>query len=105
MCPVVDDPGKIGVAAADRSSVPDSGPGAAGGAATPTPVEEAVGAAFGALSRLRGARIFHPRGVGYTAVVRVEEPQARYSGVPCSSGQASILRWFGSRARPGCRNR
>lgn len=49
---------------------------------TPAPVAAAAAAAFGALSRLRGARIFHPRGVGYSALVRVEEPQGRYPGVP-----------------------
>jgi hypothetical protein len=84
MCPVAEDSARTGAGSPGRdgSSVPDSDPGAASGAATPGPVQAAVGAAFGALSRLRGARIFHPQGVGYTAVMRVEEREARYSGVP-----------------------
>jgi len=39
----------------------------------PAPVTAVTGAVFGALSRLRGARIFHPRGVGFEATVTVEQ--------------------------------
>ena len=48
----------------------------------PAPVAAATGAAFAALSRLRGARIFHPRGVGFEATVTVERPVLGYPGVP-----------------------
>ncbi len=41
-----------------------------------------MGGAFGALSRLRGARIFHPDGVGYRGALRIARPQAGYPGVP-----------------------
>jgi hypothetical protein len=37
---------------------------------------------FGALSRLRGARVFHPVGVGYSGVLRVEGSHPRYAGIP-----------------------
>jgi hypothetical protein len=41
-----------------------------------------MGAAFEALTRVRGARIFHPEGVGYSGVLRVERRQVGYTGVP-----------------------
>lgn len=47
----------------------------------PSPVAGAAGAAFGALSSLRGRRIFHPVGHGYEAVLRVDS-QPAYPGVP-----------------------
>lgn len=40
-----------------------------------------MGAAFGALSAVRGGRIFHPQGVGYTGVLRVARPHDGYRGV------------------------
>lgn len=45
----------------------------------PGPVARATGAAFRALSRLRGARIFHPSGTGYDATLTVT---SGWEGVP-----------------------
>ena len=47
----------------------------------PGPVAAVAAAFFGALSRVRGARIFHPKGVGYDAVLAVEAPRADYADV------------------------
>lgn len=58
------------------------GPGRPIASGTPGPAEAVAGATFGALSWLRGARIFHPRGVGYSGALRIERAQAGYSGVP-----------------------
>ena len=84
MCAVVEGRPATARGAAGRRRAPTGhcGPGAAVGTTTPGPVAAAAGVAFAALSRLRGARIFHPRGVGYTGLLRVEQPQKRYSGVP-----------------------
>src|SRR5215218_595232 len=65
--------------AAERSPLRDSGPGVAVETATPRPLAAAAGAAFGALSWLRGARIFHPDGVGYTGILRIERPQPEHA--------------------------
>jgi hypothetical protein len=83
VCAVVGGRPAAGRGAAGRRRAPtgDGGPGRAVGTATPGPVAAAAGAAFGALSRLRGARIFHPRGVGYAGLLRVEQTQRRYPGV------------------------
>ena len=48
----------------------------------PRPLATATGALFGALSRLRGARIFHPRGVGFEATLSVDRPCRGYRNVP-----------------------
>ena len=69
-------------AARKRRSREGTGPGTPVDPATPSPVGGATGVVFGALSRLRGARIFHPEGVGYTGVLRVKRPQPGYRGVP-----------------------
>jgi hypothetical protein len=45
-------------------------------------VAAVAAAGFGALSRLRGARIFHPDGVGYAGMLRITQPQRSYAGVP-----------------------
>jgi hypothetical protein len=45
-------------------------------------VAAVAGVGFGALSRLRGARIFHPDGVGYAGRLRVTARQHSYAGVP-----------------------
>jgi hypothetical protein len=47
----------------------------------PGAIARATEGTFRALSRVRGARIFHPDGVGYTAMLRVDRPHA-YPGVP-----------------------
>jgi len=49
---------------------------------TPRPVAAVTGALFGALSRVRGARIFHPVGVSYSATLRVGTALPQYHGVP-----------------------
>jgi hypothetical protein len=41
-----------------------------------------MGALFGALSKLRGARVFHPDGVGYSGVLRVERSTPSLAGAP-----------------------
>lgn len=60
----------------------------------PAPVESGAAAVFGALSRLRGSRIFHPVGVGYRATVEVSSAPGAYHGVdllePGSSHQAVV---------------
>lgn len=68
--------------ATQRRRTSGSGPGRAAPSETPAPLAAAAGLTFGALSRLRGARIFHPVGVAYTGVLRVERPQLGYPGVP-----------------------
>lgn len=64
------------------SSLTAGGTGPAVEPQLPGPVAAAAANLFGALSRLRGARIFHPRGVGYAGNLVIEQPQAEYSGVP-----------------------
>jgi hypothetical protein len=59
-----------------------SAPGIALDSGTPWPVGAVAAAAFGAFSRLRGARIFHPDGVGYAGQLRITQPQRSYAGVP-----------------------
>jgi hypothetical protein len=56
--------------------------GAAAESDTPAPIAAAAAAGFGALSRLRGARIFHPEGVGDAGTLRVGRSHAEYPGVP-----------------------
>ena len=51
----------------------------------PEPVERAAAALFGALSRIRGRRIFHPSGDGFEAEVEVDRPLHRYDGIPLLS--------------------
>jgi hypothetical protein len=51
----------------------------------PEPVERAAAALFGALSSLRGKRIFHPRGDGFEIEVEVDRPIHRYDGIPLLS--------------------
>ncbi|HEX8068112.1 MAG TPA: hypothetical protein VF520_16460 [Thermoleophilaceae bacterium] len=75
-------PARADRATAQPSSRADSGPGAAADTTVPGPVATATAATFGALSRLRGARIFHPEGVGYSGVLRVERSQPGYAGTP-----------------------
>src|SRR5215210_1279406 len=65
-----------------RTAAATSAPGRATQSATPGPVAAAIGGGFGALSRLRGARIFHPDGVGYAGALRITRPQTGYPGVP-----------------------
>jgi hypothetical protein len=65
-----------------RTALATVTPGRALESATPAPVAAVMGGAFGALTRLRGARIFHPDGVGYRGVLRIERPQRGYPGVP-----------------------
>lgn len=48
----------------------------------PRPVELATSALWGAMSRLRGARFFHPVGVAYTATVAVPRGLREYEDVP-----------------------
>ena len=48
----------------------------------PGPVEAVTGVFWEQLSRLRGARFFHPDGVAYTATVRVAGARDEYPGVP-----------------------
>jgi hypothetical protein len=59
----------------------ERGAGVASDSGTWGPVDALTGLAFVALSRLRGARIFHPHGIGYTGVLQVEEAQPDYPGV------------------------
>ena len=48
----------------------------------PRPVAAVTAAIWGGLSRLRGARFFHPEGVAYTATVTVPRALKDYKGVP-----------------------
>ena len=48
----------------------------------PRAVEAVTGAFWGALSRMRGARFFHPDGVAYTATLTVARARREYTGVP-----------------------
>jgi hypothetical protein len=71
----------------DRSTsgTPRSGTAGQGDAvdpAVPGPVARAAAAIFGALSRLRGRRIFHPVGVGYSGTFTVQQPLPGYGEVP-----------------------
>jgi hypothetical protein len=68
----------------DTLTRPDSGtgPGHPIPSGTPGPIAAMAGMTFAALSRLRGARIFHPRGVGYNGTLRIEPTGHRYEGVP-----------------------
>ena len=75
-------PARADRATAQPSSPAASGPGTAAGTAVPGPLAAAAAATFGALSRLRGARIFHPEGVGYRGVLCVERSQPGYAGIP-----------------------
>ena len=59
-------------------TVPEAGLSVPSG--TPGPVAAAVGLGYGALSKLRGRRFFHPHGIGYSATVRVS-PTPGYPGV------------------------
>ena len=56
-------------------------------------VPEAVGRAaatfFGALSRVRRKRIFHPRGDGFEAAVEVDRPLHRFDGIPLLAERAT----------------
>ena len=54
--------------------------------AVPAPAARAAAALFGALSRLRGARVFHPKGVGYSAVMAVEGAWGQCRGAPLLQG-------------------
>jgi hypothetical protein len=57
--------------------------------ATPAVAERAAAGLFGALSALRGKRIFHPRGEGFRADFEVDRPLRRYDGIPLLSERAS----------------
>jgi hypothetical protein len=59
-----------------------AGPGAPEASETPEPLAAAAATTFGALSRLRGARIFHPHGVGYGGTLHVARAHEGYPGVP-----------------------
>jgi hypothetical protein len=48
----------------------------------PSGVGAAASTLSGWLSRLRGARVFHPKGVGYSATLIVDRPQPEYAGAP-----------------------
>src|SRR5690348_13975390 len=48
-------------------------------APTPGPLARATGITFRALSQLRGARIFHPHGIGYDATLQIT---SGWEGVP-----------------------
>src|SRR5688572_22140599 len=48
----------------------------------PSAVSAAASTLFGGLSRLRGARVFHPKGVGYSATLTVDRPRPEYAGAP-----------------------
>jgi hypothetical protein len=50
--------------------------------AVPRPVGALASGFFAGLSRLRGARVFHPKGIGYSAVVNVDRPRSEYAGAP-----------------------
>lgn len=65
----------------EAGRVRDSGPGLAVPSDTPSPVAAAAGLTFGALSKVRGARIFHPEGVAYTGALRVRAGHPEYRGV------------------------
>ena len=56
---------------------------------TPALAERAAASLFGALSALRGKRIFHPRGEGFRADFEVDRPLRRYDGIPLLSERAS----------------
>src|SRR5690242_5351227 len=69
-----------------------STPGQTIPAGVPGPVARATGTAFHALSSLRGARIFHPRGTGYDARLEIT---SGWEGVPAlapGSGHRAIVR-------------
>lgn len=67
---------------AQPTEVERDSPGLPASPRVPAPVAAATGALFRALSTVRGARIFHPRGVGYEATVAVERPVPGHRGVP-----------------------
>ncbi len=50
--------------------------------ATPAPAEGVAGAVFGAISKLRGKRGFHPVGLGYAGTLTVPRTLPEYAGVP-----------------------
>lgn len=73
-------------------SIRETNPPQTGRAPTPdvpAPVERAAAAFFGALSRARGRRIFHPRGDAFEAQLEVDRPLRRYDGVALISERAS----------------
>ena len=85
------------------SALRDQGPPASPRPRLPAPVEAATAGFFGALSRLRGARIVHPHGVAYAGVLRVGEPNDGYPGVPLLSARgehAAIVRFSRSVGLP-----
>ena len=61
--------------------------------ATPAPAEGVTGALFGAISKLRGARGFHPIGAGYTGTLTVPRPVPGLGGVPllASAGEHPLV--------------
>ncbi len=66
----------------ERSTLSDQGPPPAPRPRLPAPVEMATAGLFGALSRIRGARFVHPRGIAYDGTMRVFEPSEAYPDVP-----------------------
>lgn len=81
MTETVRQPPRTARAHSARRPAEDLRPGIAPASRAWRPAEAVAGLAFGALSRLRGARIFHPDGVGYTGVLQVEEERTDYPGV------------------------
>ena len=63
-------------------SAPAPRPGRAVDTGTPKALAAAAGTTFEALSRARGARIFHPRGIAHAAVLHVGAAHRNYTGVP-----------------------
>jgi hypothetical protein len=65
-------------------------------ARVPGPVAVAAGALFGGLSRLRGRRIFHPHGVGYSGTLTIDRPAPGYAGVPLlqRAGEHAVITRF-----------
>jgi len=51
----------------------------------PGPIAAGAARLFGALSRARGARIFHPKGAGFEAELSVDRAHPEYAGVPLLS--------------------